>query len=57
MVRTYAIWKRDKRVGIGLASLFILCQIPMAIIMENFIQATHREYYVDSMFYVCACEC
>jgi len=37
VVRTYAVWKRDKRVGAGLALLFILCQISMGIITERWI--------------------
>jgi len=37
-VRTYAVWNKDKRVGIGLALLLGLCQIPNAIIADRFIQ-------------------
>jgi len=37
-VRTYAVWNKDKRVGIGLALLLGLCQIPNGIIAERFIQ-------------------
>jgi len=37
-VRTYAVWNKDKRVGIGLALLLGLCQIPNGIIIERFMQ-------------------
>jgi len=37
-VRTYAVWNRDKRVGIGLALLLGLSQIPDGIILYQFIQ-------------------
>ncbi|KAF9650130.1 hypothetical protein BDM02DRAFT_1515285 [Thelephora ganbajun] len=36
-VRTYAVWNEDKRVGVGLAILLTLCQIPNGIIAEKFI--------------------
>jgi len=39
-VRTYAVWERDKRVGIGLALLLALYQIPDVIILNKFIQGT-----------------
>jgi len=54
IVRTYAVWNRDKRVGIGLALLFILCQTPMGIISEKWIGAAHRGYCVDSSFFLCS---
>ena len=37
-VRTYAVWKKDKRVGIGLALLLGLYQIPDGIILHRFIE-------------------
>jgi len=37
-VRTYAVWKRDKRVGIGLALLVGLYQIPNVIVLDDFIR-------------------
>ena len=37
-VRTYAVWIRDKRVGIGLALLSGFFQIPYVIILYRFIQ-------------------
>jgi len=39
-VRTYAVWERDKRVGIGLALLLALYQIPDAIVLNKFIRGT-----------------
>lgn len=42
-VRTYAVWNKDKRVGIGLALLLGLCQIPNGIIIEKFMQEIDRE--------------
>ena len=42
MVRTYAVWNRDKRVGIGLALLFILCQTAAAVTMEVWAEGAHR---------------
>ena len=50
MVRTYAVWKRDNRVGIGLALLFVLCQTAMGVIMEKWVSVANREYCVDSLF-------
>jgi hypothetical protein len=38
-IRTYAVWNKDKRVGIGLALLLVFCQIPNGIIAERFIEA------------------
>jgi len=49
-VRTYAVWKRNKRVGIGLALLLGLYQIPNAIIWNKFVQGVECEYRVDSLF-------
>jgi len=37
-IRTYAVWNKDRRVGIGLALLLGLCQIPNAIIAEKFVR-------------------
>ena len=36
-VRTYAVWNKDKRVGIGLALLLVLLQVPNGIIAERFL--------------------
>lgn len=52
IVRTYAVWKRDKRVGIGLALLFILCQTAMGIITERWIAEISCGYCVDSLFFL-----
>ena len=49
-VRTYAVWKKDKRVGIGLALLIGLYQIPNVIVVKKFIQGIGCEYHVDSSF-------
>jgi len=51
IVRTYAVWKRDKRVGIGLALLFILCQTAVGIITQKWLAAVHCGYCVDSLFF------
>jgi len=37
-VRTYAVWNKDKRVGISLALLLGLCQIPNGIFIQKFMQ-------------------
>jgi len=37
-IRTYAVWNKDRRVGIGLALLLGLCQIPNGIIVEKFVR-------------------
>lgn len=49
-VRTYAVWNKDKRVGIGLVLLLGLCQIPNAMIAERFIRGIERGYRLDSSF-------
>lgn len=51
-VRTYAIWNRDRRVGIGLALLLGLCQVPHAIVLKRFIQTFECEYCIDSSFFL-----
>ena len=51
IVRTYAVWKRDRRVGIGLALLFILCQTAMGVIMEMWITTAHGGYCIDYLSY------
>ena len=48
-VRTYAVWGKDKRVGIGLALLLGLYQIPNAIILNRFVQGSGCEYCVGSL--------
>ena len=48
-VRTYAVWKSDKRVGIGLALLLGLSQIPDMILLKRFIQGIGCEYPVDPL--------
>ena len=53
-VRTYAVWNKDKRVGIGLALLLGLCQIPNGIIAERFIQGLDCGYYFDFFPFLCA---
>ena len=45
-VRTYAVWERDKRVGIGLALLLGLYQIPYVITLNKYIQGLGCEYRV-----------
>ena len=50
-VRTYAVWKRDKRVGIGLALLLGLSQIPDMILLNRFIQGIGCEYFVHPLFF------
>jgi len=50
-IRTYAVWNKDKRVGIGLALLLGACQIPNAIIAERFIKGIERGYRFDSSFF------
>jgi len=57
IVRTYAVWKRDKRVGIGLALLFVLCQTAVGVITQKWVAAVHCGYRVLSPLYVYACEC
>jgi len=60
IVRTYAVWKRDKRVGIGLGLLFILCQTASGVIVQKWVAGIHCEYHVDYLFFLhstCACEC
>lgn len=44
VIRTYAVWNKDKRVGIGLALLLIACQIPNTIFVERFIEEIHCKY-------------
>jgi hypothetical protein len=53
-VRTYAVWNKDKRVGIGLALLLGFCQIPNAVIADRFIHGIEREYRLDfsSLFFI-----
>jgi len=36
-IRTYAVWNKDKRVGIGLAGLWVVCQVPSVVIAERFL--------------------
>jgi len=36
-IRTYAVWNKDKRVGIGLALLWVGVQIPTGILAEKFL--------------------
>ena len=45
-VRTYAVWKKDKRVGIGLALLLVVYQIPNTITLYKYIQGLGCEYRV-----------
>ena len=47
VVRTYAVWNKNKRVGIGLALLLGLCQIPNAIIAQKFLQGIECGYSLD----------
>jgi len=42
----YVVWRRDKRVGIGLALLFGLYQIHNAIVLDSFIRAADCKYCV-----------
>jgi len=60
MVRTYAVWNRDKRVGIGLALLFMVCQTAAAVNMEKWVETTHGGYFIHSFifpFYAYLSEC
>ena len=50
IVRTYAVWNKDKRVGIGLALLLGLCQIPSAIVEKRFIEMIQCGHCLDSSF-------
>ena len=43
-LRTWAVWTRDKRVGVGLALLLGLYQIPHVIIFYKFTQGFGCEY-------------
>jgi len=38
-IRTYAVWNKDKRVGIGLALLWMAVQIPTGILAERFLDS------------------
>ena len=51
IVRTYAVWKRDKRVGISLGLLFILCQTSVGVILGKWMDAAHRGYHFHSFFF------
>jgi len=48
-VRTYAVWGKDKRIGIGLILLFGFAQIPNGMFLTTFIHGIDCEYYVDSL--------
>jgi len=50
-LRTYAVWNKDKRIGIGLALLLALFQIPNGIILNRFIQGIGCEYRIASLFF------
>ena len=49
-IRTYAVWNKDKRVGIGLALLWVAVQIPNGILAEKFLDEIGCEYRFDSSF-------
>jgi len=49
-IRTYAVWNKDKRVGIGLALLWVAVQIPNGILAEKFLDEIDCEYCFDSSF-------
>jgi len=45
IIRTYAVWNKDKRVGIGLGLLLIAVQIPNGILAEKFLDEIGCEYW------------
>lgn len=47
IIRTYAVWKQDKRVGIGLAFLFIPCQVATGVLTAKWIGTVTCVYHVD----------
>jgi hypothetical protein len=49
-VRTYAVWNKDKRVGIGLALLLVVCLIPGGVIVKKFLTTIHCRYRFDYSF-------
>jgi len=55
IVRTYAVWNRDKRIGIGLALLFILCQTATGIITGKWIGAANCGCCVASLLFSIMC--
>jgi len=44
IIRTYAVWNKDKRVGIGLGLLLVAVQIPNGILAEKFLDEIGCEY-------------
>jgi len=50
-LRTYAVWGKDKRIGVGLALLLALSQIPNVIVLNRFIEGIGCEYHVASLFF------
>ena len=50
-LRTYVVWNGDKRVGIGLALLLGLHQIPNAILLYKFVEGIGCEYRIDTLFF------
>lgn len=47
-IRTYAVWNKDKRVGIGLALLWAIIQIPNGIVAEQFLDVIDCAHRFDS---------
>jgi hypothetical protein len=53
-IRTYAVWNKDKRVGIGLGLLLAIIQIPNGILAEQFLDVIDCAYCFNSSLFLCS---
>ena len=48
-LRTWAVWSRDRRLSIGLPIFFVICYLPMAVIVVMFLRSLESELQVYAM--------